>query len=444
MSKKKATPPKIAKPSRVVTCVYGVLLIALAGIPVCVTELFDKGEDKWFLIRCIGPILAIVLGLHASGKPLKSRSLDPLALCAVAWVGVQVLSLLDAHNTGLGLTVITRQIGLLGFFFTARYFALDANTNRFMPILYILVVIGFATSVYGTFQHFGHDFIDWQINSEVPIDRGVSFMGHATFAAAALIMVLPIALALALSTKSKNIKVLLVGASVLMLYHLSFSGARVATVALFLSIGTALAVAQRVWVRATTEDSPMDPAAFRRKVAGAFLVCLVLGGAFAYRAWQLKGSDLLGLSEGGMAQRLYAWETANRMFLANPFNGVGVGHYEMISPDYWGVIESSRFVQFGRMLYQPHNDYLEAAAEMGLPGITCLLALVSFALIQSIALVSRHRVLAVGLFTAVLASSLDAFFIFSWQIPSTALIFWVILGIISGLYNRPDEESADV
>lgn len=442
--KKKVETPEIDAPSRMVTCVYWVLLIALAAIPVCVTQAFDGGEDKWFLIRTLGPIMAVVLVIHATGKPLKSRRLDPLAVCALAWVGVQIFSLIDAHNVGLGLTIITRQVGLLGFFFTARYFAQQIDTKRYLPIVYVMVLIGFLTSVYGTLQHFGYDYIDWEVNSEVPIDRGVSFMGHATYAASVLIMVLPITLALALSTASRFMKCVLFVVAGLMLYHLSFSAARVATVALFGSIGITLLV----WVRSRmvlrkSEDASHSPSLFWRKVAAVFLVCFVLGGGMAYKAWQLKGSDLFGLTEGGMAQRIYAWETANRMFLANPINGVGVGHYEIISPHYWNVVESSRFVQFERMLYQPHNDYIEAAAEMGLPGIACLLGLISFALTQCFALIPRYGLLALGLLTAVLASSLDSLFNFTWQWPSSALFFWVILGIVSGLYSRPEEESAD-
>ncbi|HIA48918.1 MAG TPA: hypothetical protein EYN96_13335 [Candidatus Hydrogenedentes bacterium] len=40
--------------------------------------------------------------------------------------------------------------------------------------------------------------------------------------------------------------------------------------------------------------------------------------------------------------------------------------------------------------------------------------------------------LSAGLFVAILASSLDAFFLFPWQTPESGLIFWTLLGIVSG------------
>ena len=439
-TKKKAPSPELPKPSRIVSWVYSVFLIALAAIPVCVTEMLDKGEDKWFLIRTLGPVMAVILIVYALGKPLKSRVLDPLALCAVAWVGVQFLSMIDAHNVGVSLVVVTRQVGLLGFFFVGRFYAGQSDTNRYTPILFVLILMGFLTAVYGTFQHFGYDYIDWEVNDEVPIDRGVSFMGHATFAASVLILILPLTFAMALTTASRRLRYGLFAASLVMLYHLSFSGARVATLAFFLSMGIGMCL----WIYTRLKESDRSlPDGFRLKAIAALMVCALLGGGMVYRAWQLKGSDLFGLTEGGMAQRIYAWETANRVFLANPVNGIGVGHYEIISPEYWNVVESSRFVQFERMLYQPHNDFLEAAAEMGLPGVMCLLALVVFGLTQSFALIPRYRFLAIGLLTAVLASSLDSCFIFAWQIAEPGLYFWVILGVISGLYCRNDEETAD-
>ena len=438
--KKKVNTPKPPKPSRVVNGIYGLLLFALAAIPVCITEMLDKGEDKWFLIRTVGPLLAVLLALYCLTKPLKLRRLDPLAVCSIGWIGVMLLSMIDAHNLGVSLVVLTRQIGLLGFFFVVRYFALQRSDILTMNILYVLVFMVFLTAVYGVFQHFGYDYIDWEINYEVPIDRGVSFMGHATFAASLLIMFLPIAFCLALSTPSKMIRVGLFVACLTMLYHLSFSGARVATVALFLSAGIGICV----WIFTKLRDSEAENiGSIRRTALVALVICAVMGSGFAYHAWQLKGSDLFGLTEGGMAQRIYAWDTANRMFQANPFNGVGVGHYEIISPEYWNVVESSRFVQFQRMLYQPHNDYLEAAAEMGILGVMCLLALVTFALTQSFALITKYNLLAIGMFTGILASCVDSFFIFAWQTAEPGLYFWTLLGIVSGLYARAQEEAVD-
>jgi O-antigen ligase len=421
--------------------IFGLLLISIFGIPLCVTSWIDEGEEKWFLIRTIGPLLAVLLVVHQSGKSIHTRQPDALAVFALAWIAVQVLSVIGAVNVGVSLAGITRQIGLVSFFFLVRFFA--TSKTALLKIACALILVGLATSVYGIFQHFGYDFIYWQQHAEVPLERGVSFMGHATFAASIILMLIPLAVSLAIYLKSPFAKICLVCIALVMLYHLSFTGARVATVALFLSACVA-AVAYMIALKSevVSADSPQTTRA-RSKASILFLLAIALAGSlFVYRAWSLKASDALGLLEGGLAQRIYAWETANRMFIAHPFNGVGIGNYEVASPFYWNPVEASRYSQLTRSLYQPHNEYIEAAAETGLPGIAVLLGIVVFGLIQSVERTRLPRVLAVGLFAAILASSLDAFFLFPWQLPESGLIFWILLGIISGQsLPRPDQQS---
>lgn len=412
--------------------ILGLLLISILGIPLCVTTWIDDGEDKWFLIRTIGPALAVILLIYQSGKKNYPRPPDALALFALAWIALQALSMIGAVNIGVSVASITRQIGLVSFFFLVRFFA--ANYAELLKIAYALLLLGIATSIYGIIQHFGYDFIQWQQHREVPLQRGVSFMGHATFAASVIVMLIPLAIALAIHAKAPFAKISLTAIALIMLYHLSFTGARVATVALFLSAGVAT-LAYLITVRreaAAAESRPQTTGPLAKTTLFFLLSIAIAGSLFVFRAWSLKGSDVLGLLEGGLAQRIYAWETANRMFLAHPLNGVGIGNYEVVSPAYWNPVEASRFSQLQRSLFQPHNEYFEAAAETGLPGLAALLGIAVFGLMQSIMHTRLPRVLAAGLFAAILASSLDAFFLFPWQLPESGLVFWTLLGIVSG------------
>lgn len=418
--------------------ILGVLLIAIVGIPLCVTTLVNDGEDKWFLIRVLGPVLGIILILHRTGRRIESQPLDALAVFTLAWLAVMAISLAGTTNMGMSIAVITRQIGLLSFFFLVRYYAKDTIAVRLF--IGALVLVGLATSIYGVVQHFGYDFIQWQQHTEVPIERGVSFMGHATFAASVLIMLIPLAIAFAINTPGKLIKAILLFTGLVMLYHLSFSGARVATVALFLACAAGIVAC---WISAVYNKSGTPTTRVRPKTVIVLLVVIAIAGSvFVNRAWSLKGSDVLGLLEGGMAQRVYAWETANRVFLANPVNGIGIGNYEVVSPAYWNIVEASRFAQFQRALHQPHNEYFEAAAEAGLPGVAALLGIVVFGLVQCLYRSRLPRILAAGIFTAILASALDAFFLFPWQVPESGLVFWVLLGIVSGQSESPESFDA--
>ena len=412
------------EPGTVLKLLYGTMLLSLLAIALIVTGWIDQGGDKEFLIRTIGPLLAVILVIALSGRKFQNAPLPPLPMLAIALILTQVFSLIGVTNIGVALAAITRQIGLVAFFFLARYYArFPAYRNG---MLLTLVIIGIATSIYGIAQHFGYDFINWQEHREVPTHRGTSFMGHATFAASVLIMLLPISAVLLLDTSSKFIRALCAIAFALMLYHLSFTAARVATAALVLAATGGIAAF--VLHRNQSSSHPIN----KTWVIIGSAVILLLGGLLVNRAWQAKDSDPLGLLEGGMAQRLFAWETANRMLLANPVNGVGVGNYEIASPPDWNNPEQVRFSLYRRALYQPHNEYIETAAETGVPGIICLLGIIAIAISRCWSGITQEPRLYAGFLIALLASALDAAFLFPWQVPVSAVIFWVILGLIDG------------
>ncbi|MFP6584552.1 MAG: O-antigen ligase family protein [Candidatus Hydrogenedentota bacterium] len=445
-----ASPSSNDRPSLYVLFLYGLFLIVLLATPLTVSGWVDDMADKWFLIRTAGPLLLVLLLFYLSGKEIRRAPLPLLPVLVIALTVTQALSLTDTTNIGISMTVITRQLGLLAFFFLARYFSSNASLRS--GILYTFVILGTATSVYGIAQHFGYDFIDWQKFSEVPTRRGTSFMGHATFAGSVLIIIMPLTVVTFLSVRARVPRILCAVAFLLLFYHLSFTGARVATLALFLAAGVGLLIAffARRKLRDTDDDiapgsnNEYDVVLKLKKehlnlVAIAFFV---VGIVFVGRAWQEKGSDVFGLKEGGMAQRIFAWETANRMFVAHPVNGVGVGNYEIASPPYWNRIEAIRYSRYLRALYQPHNEYIETAAETGFIGVACLIGILVVALTQCVSAIPRSPILYSGLLVALIATALDACFIFPWQVPESALLFWILLGIIDGA--QPQQESASV
>lgn len=419
-------------PSTPLKILYGVFLLALLCIPLTVSGWTDQQEDKIFLIRTIGPLLAVILVLYLSGRNFRYGPIPPLPVLAFGLIVAQLFSLVDVINIGFALASITKLLGFVSFFLIARYFARFPAYRNGMMLVFIIV--GIATSIYGIAQHFGYDYIDWQTHEEVPTSRGTSFMGHATFAASVLILLLPLSVVLFINTRNLVIRAICVLAFGLMLYHLSFTAARVATMALVLAT---CAGAVALFLNRSATDSR---AVATKWIAITGGIVLIIGAALVTRTWQAKGSDPLGLLEGGMAQRLFAWDTANRMFITHPVNGVGAGNYEIASPPFWTEAEQVRFARYRRAMYQPHNEYLEAAAETGVPGIFCLLGLVSIALAQAWSGIRRNPTLYGGLFIALVATSLDAFFLFPWQIPDSGLIFWIVLGLIDGSNPKiPDE-----
>ncbi len=420
-------------------------LVYLGAASLMLTTLMDVNEPKWFLIRTAAPALltvAVLRGLWGGGGLGRPGPLGFLALAYLAW---HALSCFGAVNPGRALTWTSNLAGLVcTFFLAARIASRPATRNA---LCWTLLAIGGAVSVYGVAQHFGHDFFPWQIHREVPVSRGVSFYGHATFTASVLIQIIPLGLALFAASARWPARGLIAMPLGLMLYHLSITGARMATLAFLVTTGCAALW----WVlhRRRERAGEGRPAPSVRRIAAVLAIILVavaVGAGFVVRAWQTKGSDAFAIRQSSLALRLYTWETASRMTFAHPLMGVGAGNYEIASPRYWNTVEQVRTARYGRWMQQAHNEYLQTAAELGLPGVALLLAIFAYGLVMALDVAARaprreDRLLGLGMAAAIAAIAIDANITFSLQAPGSALVLWTVLGLIAASHQalgRPE------
>jgi O-antigen ligase len=76
-------------------------------------------------------------------------------------------------------------------------------------------------------------------------------------------------------------------------------------------------------------------------------------------------------ARGAVRERLEMWRTATRAFVAHPVIGIGLGEFA----DYTRrEIDAGRSNPIIGRYNQPHNQYIEAAATGGVPGLLILLA----------------------------------------------------------------------
>jgi O-antigen ligase len=416
------------------------LLMLIFSAPLFLTVFTGVDEGKWALIRIFGPLL---FGFWVINRVMDNEFFlrwDPIATCVVAFFIVHCLSVFPAPNKWLALTYVSKQFGLVCIYFAvANIISIGRDRDG---ILWAITGVGTLVAVYGILQHHGYDIFPWTEHTEVPVERGVSFIGHATFSASVLIAAIPISFGLGSSRTLFVIRIIPRICAVIMLYHLSFTGARVATVALFFTglLVMLFIIIHKARSKVTDDDYTVAPKLHVKAVVG-FVLLLVIGTVFVVRAWSIKESDIFGMQQASVAQRIYAWDTATRMFLENPVIGVGAGNYAVVSPDYWNELESTRYTFYNRVLYHPHNEYIEIAAEQGLLGISLFLMLIVLALYSSLYLwifelnIKTQRI-GLAIFAALLAMCIDATFIFNFQQPASAMIFWVLLGIISAEMAR--------
>ncbi len=424
--------------------IFYLFLATVVIVPLALWLPMRPSVAKWYLIRTVFPCLAVVWLVY---RTLTDRLVVRWSLVtafAVAILGTQCISLINAVNPWLTFAEISNSLGLLAAYFLAANTILRAADRD--KLLWGIAISGSIAALYGIAQRFGWDFIPWQEVSNTPVERGVSFFGHANFAAHFLVAALPLTAGLLITRRATMSRVVVGILGLLMFGHFAVTGTRGAALGLSAGIISVVVVLLGTRERGEpgSEDSGGKAHAARWKVAIAATLAVIAASAVT-AAWRVKDSDILTVREGQIVFRLWTWQTGIRVFTQHPIFGIGAGNYEVVSPAYWGDFEIERFVDDNVMSYRVHNEYIETAAEQGVIGLAALSGLIMMALYEAGRIArsdTRREALphGLGLIAAVIGIAVDCIVNFDLQTPASALLFWVILGMITyGMSQLPPE-----
>lgn len=158
----------------------------------------------------------------------------------------------------------------------------------------------------------------------------------------------------------------------------------------------------------------------------------VLAASLAYAAWIGLGPVLARYEElerGGISQegRVSLWKGGIRIIRNNPVFGTGLGTFEYAFNPY-----QDTFMQL--KVEHLHNDYLEFASELGLPGVVLLFGPIFYLLGKMIVVIasdrSRYRrSILLGCIGSVVGLLTHSLADFNLQVPANALVFAVVLGL---------------
>jgi len=386
---------------------------------------------KWFIIQTCLPLLIagwLIIRLLSNRPSIRWHLLSILALGTLA---AQVISLLGATNPWLTYIDISRRLGLIAaYFLTLCLVVTDTERDR---LVWAVAACGTVAALYGIVQHFGLDPYPWQITRVTPVERGSSTFGHANFAAHFLIMAIPLTLSLLFTRRSTLSRIAVLAMTGAMFYHLTLTGTRGAALGLAAGCAAAVLVCLCIY-NVTDSDKRVRRPVSRSRLAAAVVGSCLVGLLFVVAAWRVKGGG--PLKDSSAPVRLETWLTASRLFLQHPIVGIGAGNYEVTSMGHWSEMEIARFVTLNKCSYEVHNEFIEIAVEQGIIGLLAFVLLL-VAAVYSAYLIARHsrdagdRWRAIGLIAAVVAVSVDSLFNFDLQTPAAALLFWIILGLIS-------------
>ena len=182
----------------------------------------------------------------------------------------------------------------------------------------------------------------------------------------------------------------------------------------------------------------------RHSAAMAIVLCLVVL-TFAGGAW-------IGLepvftrfraAEQDLPSRVAVWKDTAKLVRAHPYWGSGPGSFE----DAYTRVQTSGLTM---RLNHAHDDYLEFAAEWGVPGAALLFALIGLVLFRALRGIGRtvrasNRFLLLGCCGGLCSMLLHAAVDFNLHIPANALLFAVLAGLAwslsAGDANAPERRA---
>lgn len=365
-------------------------------------------------------------------------------LLAILWLsgiaGCLVIAIFKKQRLSLSLIMIFLLAGMLFAFGQSRvavgvlaaawaYSATSAGTRSTLRFFHILLFIGLLQGLLGLFQFFiSPGWIFGYINQSYRVSG--TLINHNHFAGL-LEMLIPVAFALAYVSSRRSDGAarayLYLLASAFMGLALLFSVSRMGIFSFLVTIFFLTMVLQF--------------RSFQRKRAvflGLGMLALVLAGSLWIGVGVIvqRYADLIGeealLNEG----RIVVFRDAIRMIAANPL-GVGVGKFQ----DRYRAFQTFR----PELIFEhAHNDYLETAAEWGVPTAIVFWAFILFVIVRAVRVFASTRsreqsgilLACIGAIFSILVHSLTDF---NLQIPSNAMLFFTFVGV--SLASKPAGES---
>jgi putative inorganic carbon (HCO3(-)) transporter len=178
---------------------------------------------------------------------------------------------------------------------------------------------------------------------------------------------------------------------------------------------------------------------------------LIASNLEAIRIW-ITGSNLVAdpaLSLNTLAGRVEIWSRAIFGIQDFPFTGMGMNTFRKVAPVLYPLFNVSPEIDFGHA----HNEFLQAALDLGIPGLIAFLALYigSFWMLADTWRTTRHlspnteyrlmvtRFLVLGLGGGLLAHALYGLTDAVSLGAKPGILFWMLLGLITALHQQTHE-----
>lgn len=176
---------------------------------------------------------------------------------------------------------------------------------------------------------------------------------------------------------------------------------------------------------------------------GLFLALSRTSGQIGERAATLTTAS----KQTTFLERQGLWRGAMKMIGERPLLGFGIGAYPFAQAQFSGVGRPADLVaeRGPSLMEMAHNEYLQLAAEIGVPGLIAYLAMLGMFLATMLGALKTKsaglsRALIIGVTAGVCAQMVDAVSNPAWRYADVSAFFWAVMGLgMAAAAKRPSE-----
>jgi len=361
-------------------------------------------------------------------------------------VALALVSCLVSPNKAFGVQgVLELGAGVLLYFVVAYQFRQSKHLSMLVDTLLFLAA---AVSI----AEMGQYTMD-------PGARATVLFGNQQPLGSLLMILLPIVAVVAVADKSRNRQlvaqiVTVMTAGSLMLAH---------TLSAWLGAAAGLAVLAALVAYSASQNRKAAPAtqrsmgAQKHKIVMPLVLAIVTLGFFGLMTTQSSGIAERGARLANVSgvkswnARLDLWKGTVNMIAAGPVLGYGINSYALNQREFTGqgaaIVENgANRVTLGE---NAHSFYLQLAAELGLPGLALMLAVMGSFMVTAFKGLKQmdagiRRTLLMGSMAAMVAFSIDALSNPSWQFGQVSMFFWLMMGVGTSCFRPRAKHEEEV
>lgn len=325
-----------------------------------------------------------------------------------------ILLLFRCVNIFIGLHTILLLILFIIFYITFENLVVKNPEYDFL--LKTICIVTIVVSTYGLMQITGLDFFKWEIKQSP-----LSTLGRRNFSAEYIVMVIPYLYYLCTVTKNNYRRKFWIAVLVLVILHLIFTFTRASYLGFFGSTLLFFVVARKDKLFSAHKQ-----------------VLYILLGLFLLT--RPSFSAIKGFEKGTINSRLRMYMVSFQMLKNNPFFGVGPGNFSILYPLYTSNMGGKGLISGELMVTDLHNDLLEIAVNLGIPGLLFFLFILFYAGRISFLLyrkcLGKEKVFVVAVVSSITAVLINSLASFPFKMPATTLLFWINLALLGSLYRK--------